>query len=201
MNVAMTWPLFSVKAQQVFNTWSTCVKLAWGLPRSTHTYLVDNLLSAGIPSVRASVLARYLKFYESVTTSSSMEVRVVANLASADIRSTTGNNLFNLKKEVSMDITGVNMGKARMVLLNTRTPVPAEDSWRIGCLRKFLTEKSQLEINHQSTDLIDSLVNSLCSSLELFLSLLMSDPDTHTILGVYLYERCSIYYIYLNIYI
>ena len=53
---AMIWSLFSVKAQQVFNTWSTCVKLAWGVPRATHTYLVDNLLSAGIPSVRASVL-------------------------------------------------------------------------------------------------------------------------------------------------
>ena len=34
---AMTWPLFSQKAQQVFNCWSTCVKLAWGVPRATHT--------------------------------------------------------------------------------------------------------------------------------------------------------------------
>ena len=27
---AMTWSLFTEKAKQVFNTWSTCVKLAWG---------------------------------------------------------------------------------------------------------------------------------------------------------------------------
>jgi hypothetical protein len=59
---AMTWSLFSDKAKQVFNSWSTCVKLAWGVPRATHTYLVDNFLSAGIPSVRASVLARYCRF-------------------------------------------------------------------------------------------------------------------------------------------
>ena len=36
---AMTWSLFTEKAKQVFNTWSTCVKLAWGVPRSTHTYM------------------------------------------------------------------------------------------------------------------------------------------------------------------
>ena len=72
---AMTWSLCSDKARQVFNCWNTCVKLAWGVPRSTHSYIVDSLLSSGIPSVRACVLARYLKFYESVTTSSSDEVR------------------------------------------------------------------------------------------------------------------------------
>ena len=54
---SMTWPLYSAKAKQVFNTWSTCVKLAWGVPRATHTYLVDNLLSGGIPSIMVSVLA------------------------------------------------------------------------------------------------------------------------------------------------
>ena len=68
---AMTWPLYSQRAKQVFNTWSTCVKLAWGVPRATHTYLVDNFLSGGIPSIRASVLARYSKFVNRVRSSQS----------------------------------------------------------------------------------------------------------------------------------
>ena len=34
---SMTWPLFSEKARQVFNCWSTCGKLAWDVPRATHT--------------------------------------------------------------------------------------------------------------------------------------------------------------------
>ena len=42
---AMTWSLFNDKAMQVFNCWSTCAKLAWGVTRATHTYFVDNLLS------------------------------------------------------------------------------------------------------------------------------------------------------------
>ena len=140
------------------------MKLDWGVPRATHTYLVDNLLSAGIPSVKASVLARYLKFFESVRSSASIEVRVVANLAAADMRSMTGNNLYHLKRETGMDITRENMGKAREVLLNTRTLVPVQDTWRIGCLKKFLSQKSQLEAQHQPTELMDTLIDSLCST-------------------------------------
>ena len=89
---------------------------------------------------------------------------VVANIAAADIRSMTGNNLFNLKKEANMDITKENIGKARMVLLNTRTSVPDQDKWRLACLKKFFSQKFQLEANHQSSELVDSLIDSLCSS-------------------------------------
>ena len=49
------------------------------------------------------MVARYLKFFESVKSSSSVVVSVVANLAAADIRSVTGSNLFNLKREAGMD--------------------------------------------------------------------------------------------------
>ena len=49
------------------------------------------------------------------------------------------------------------MGKARMVLHNTRTPVYVQDSWWIVCLKKFLSQKFQLEATYQLTDLIDSL--------------------------------------------
>ena len=39
------WQLDSSMANQYFSAWRTCVKLAWQLPRSTHTYFVDHLLS------------------------------------------------------------------------------------------------------------------------------------------------------------
>ena len=93
-----------------------------------------------------------------------IEVRVVANLATADIRSTTGNNLFNLRKATSLDLNKENMSKARTVLLNMRKEVPVLDSWRIGCLRKFLNEKFILVAGHQPTDQVDSLIDSLCTT-------------------------------------
>jgi hypothetical protein len=93
---SMTWSLFSDKARQVFNCWSTCVKLAWGVTRATHTYLVENLLSAGLPSLRSSVLSRFCRFYESVKSSKSMEVRLVASLSAEEIRTATGSYIFGV---------------------------------------------------------------------------------------------------------
>ena len=120
---AMTWPLFSEKARQVFNTWSTCVKLAWGVPRATHTYFVDNLLSAGLPSIRACVLARYCKFISNLKSSSSMEVRVVANIAGKDLRSITGANVHYIEKEVWQRLTMDNLNKLMRKLLEFKTKV------------------------------------------------------------------------------
>ena len=134
---AMAWPLYSEKAKQVFNTWSTCVKLAWGVPRATRTYLVDNLLSAGIPSVRACVLARYCKFLSTLRSSPSMEVRVVANIAEADIRSITGSNVYNIEKETGRKFIVDNLGKLRKSLLSMKTEVPNQDTWRIAVSENF----------------------------------------------------------------
>ena len=103
---AMTWSLFSDKARQVFNCWSTCVKLSWGVTRSTHTYLVDNLLAGGMPSLRSCTIACFWNFYHGVMNSNSMEVKLLANLASKDIRSTTGANISGIRKICSGDLSG-----------------------------------------------------------------------------------------------
>ena len=161
---AMTWPLFSEKAQQVFNCWSTCVKLAWGVPRATHTYLVDNLLSGGLPSLRSSVLARYCKFFQSLMKSNSLAVRVMANICSSDVRSSTGSNLLNIEKEVKLDPLRDMLIKVKTALLGLRTPVPVEDCWRIACLQKFLAERFVLDASHQDTEDMDKLIDSLCIS-------------------------------------
>ena len=88
----------------------------------------------------------------------------MANLAAADIRSSTGNNLFNLGKEAGMDLTMDNLWEMRRVLLDLKSKVPIQDTWRLGCLRKFLSDKYALVAMDQDTDEIDSLIDSLCES-------------------------------------
>ena len=148
---AMTWSLFSDKALQVFNCWSTCVKLAWGVTRATHKYLVDNFLSGGIPSMRSSTLACYWKFFQSVKKSSSLEVRVVASMASMDIRSSTGSNLSGIRRECKEDIGGQPDLVVKQMILGMGSDVPDRDRWRIGCLKKFLDERYQLLAKLQNT--------------------------------------------------
>ena len=58
MHNCMTWSLYSNMANQFYNCWFTCVKLAWNVDRATKTYFVDNLLAGGLPSLRlASFMA------------------------------------------------------------------------------------------------------------------------------------------------
>ena len=161
---SMTWSLYSESARQVFNCWSTCVKLAWDVPRATHTYLVDNLFAGGLPSIRSSVLARFCKFYKGLRLSSSLAVRVIANIASMDIRSVTGSNLFNIGKEVKLDPVRDQLVRVKAALLALRAAVPERDGWRFGCMRNFFAEKYLLAAGHQDTGQMDSLIDSLCSS-------------------------------------
>ena len=56
------WQLAGAQAEQVYHAWDTCIKLAWQVPRGTHTYFVERMLGCGISHVRTDILARYVKF-------------------------------------------------------------------------------------------------------------------------------------------
>ena len=161
---AMTWSLFSDKARQVFNCWSTCVKLSWGVTRSTHTYLVDNLLAGGMPSLRSCTIACFWNFYHGVMNSNSLEVKLLANLASKDIRSTMGANISGIRKICSGDLQGYSKIKVEKMILGAVAAVPASDSWRIGCLTRFLEMRHQLQNRLEDTTKMDRILDSLCSS-------------------------------------
>ena len=50
------------------------------VPRATHIYFVDQLLSCGLTSLKTDMLSRYVKFVSSLQRSASAEVTVVANI-------------------------------------------------------------------------------------------------------------------------
>ena len=106
--------------------------MAWGVPRSTHRYFVDNFLSSGLPSLKASLLSCYEKFHHGVGVSTSLEVRVVASLVSQDIRRITGSNVYGIRKLCNLDpLTRTSPSVVKEMLLNARTDIPDQDSWRI----------------------------------------------------------------------
>ena len=89
----MLWNFCGEGATQVFNAWSTCVKLTWEVPRATRTYLVQQVLGAGPTSAKTVILARFAGFFASLRKSPSHEVAVLAGLTARDLRSTTGKNI------------------------------------------------------------------------------------------------------------
>ena len=54
--------------------------------------------------------------------------------------------------------------KVKAALLSLKTSVPVEDFWRVGCLRKFLSERLAMAARHEDTVDMDRLIDSLCSS-------------------------------------
>ena len=82
----MLWDLSGEKASQVFNAWTTAVKLTWDVPCATRSYLVQQVLAPGLTSAKTDILARYGGFFRSLRKSPSVEVAVMANLAGNDIR-------------------------------------------------------------------------------------------------------------------
>ena len=87
---SMLWDLTGDGACQVFNAWTTAVKLSWDCPRDTRTYLVQQVLACDQTSARADALTRYGKFFKSLRASTSKEVATMANLVFRDIQTTTG---------------------------------------------------------------------------------------------------------------
>ena len=160
---SMLWNLFGEPADQYFRCWNTCVKLCWDLPRSTHVYFIDNLLSCGFPSIRQQVLTRYVKFYRSLLSSPSKEVAVLARIVGRDASTNTGRNLLNLFLETRLCTKTSPISKFRDFLAKP-SQIPVGSDWRIDLLRKYLSIRSTQHLACEDTAYIDELISSLCST-------------------------------------
>ena len=126
------WQLRGDMAKQVFNAWTTCIKLAWQVPRGTHTYFVDRMLACGISHTRDDILARYVTFLKALRKSPSKEVSVLVNIVGRDIRITTGNNLHLVRDLTGLDPWSCSSGQVKKVFVDRLSEVPPQDMWRLG---------------------------------------------------------------------
>ena len=159
---SMLWNLYGVGASQVFRSWNTCVKLAWGVPRWTHNYFVEHVLSAGIPHVRQQVLCQYLGFTKKLLDSDSPEIKLLANLVARDAGAVTGSNLLNIEAEFGVDPW--NCSSAQLADKYKVYDVPDEDQWRLPLLVKLLDQRREISACEERTKTVSELIDSLCHS-------------------------------------
>ena len=158
---SMLYNLYGEEAEKLYRCWNTCVKLVWRVPRSTHTYLINDLLACDLPSIRDRIMNRYVKFVYGLLRNKSPEVRILANISGSDIRSTMGNNVHNLKTETKT----ANIGACPRLRGNLRqTVVPDTDSWRPGLLQRLLQERADMDAAGENMEIAESLIKSLCST-------------------------------------
>ena len=146
------WDLYGDRAQQCYRAWNTNVKLAWDMPRSTHTWVVDNLLSCNLPSAREKILAGYVGFLNRMRSSASWEVQIMVEVMSRDAGSVTGRNVLNMREEFSKDPREITPRQLREVYQGAEVP-PGEE-WRLIQLREMLEERQErLEAGEEGEDI------------------------------------------------
>ena len=159
------WDLGGDKAKQVYSAWNTTVKLAWGCPQWTRTYMVQQLLCCGHTSARVDILCRYVNFFRSLRKSASHEVQVMSRLLARDIQSVTGKNLQYIYDASGLNPWTVSQGRLKAALVAGEVAeVPLQDRWRLAYLRSLLSQRRvahSLALDEEETrltKLIDSLV-------------------------------------------
>ena len=159
---AMLWDLSGVEAGKVFRSWNSAVKLAWRVPRTTHTYFVDHLLGTGMPSAREKLLSQYVGFHRKLQTSSSKEIRVLSYVTARNAQTVTGKNLLHIEAEFQLNPWVDSISKFKGKTL--RKDIPSVDQWRLEVLKKLLDQRRDMEVCGEDVEEISSLINSLCSS-------------------------------------
>ena len=97
------WDLGGREATMFSNAWRTGHKLAWDVPRSCHTYLVQTVLAPHVASMMAILLHREVGFFHGLLASPSSEMMAAALLAARDLWSTVGANLALVKEVTGLD--------------------------------------------------------------------------------------------------
>jgi hypothetical protein len=154
---SMLWELGSDMTGQYFNAWNTCVKLTWQVPRATHRYFVEQLLSCGHSSVRTDILDRYTRLIKGLKASPSIEVAVMFGVAQRYVRSVTGSNISLIRQDTGMDSVSSSPWDVKKRLLENVASAPDTDEWRLGYLAKLLIDRVEDSAVLRLTGLMDSL--------------------------------------------
>ena len=160
---SMLWNLRSNPTEQYFKCWNTCVKLVYGVPRSTFTYLVEGYFAQSYASLRNQVLSRYPGFYRNLLRSPSKEVRMLAKMVSNDPRSPTCTNLRYMREITSLE-QAESFSSWRIREALPVQNVPDRETWRLGLLHSLMEVRSENSRNVKDTKRICAMIDSLCST-------------------------------------
>ena len=154
------WDLYGMRAEQVYKAWNTVVRLSWNLPRTTHTWLVDNLLCCGLASARERILANYVGFLRRLGSSASKEVQVLSEVEVRDAGSVTGRNILHMREEFG--VHPMLMTSRTLREMYRRVQVPDGKGWKLSLLADMLEENQERkEVGEDGLELelLNSFIN------------------------------------------
>ena len=161
------WDLTSPEAQMVFRAWRTGIKISWNIPRTTHSYFVQDVLTTGVQSLEQRILRNSVGFFQSLLSCPCPEVAVLARIAARDIRSTLGKNIQKIRELTQLDPWSVRKTELHAALeQGLHIEIPKVDSWRPRCLANMLAARSQAFFRADEDEVVrlTSLIESLVTN-------------------------------------
>ena len=135
---SVLWDLTSTEDQMVFRAWKTGIKISWNIPRSTHSYFVQEVLTTGVQSLEQRILRNTAGFFQSLIDCPSSEVAV---FSARDIRSSLGKNLQRIRDLTQLDPWSATKAELHAALeRGLHIETPKADIWRPRCLANLLAE-------------------------------------------------------------
>ena len=90
------WDLFGIEALRLGKSWNVSQIIMLGIPRNSHRYFIEPLSET--KQITFSLFKRYIKFVDSIESSSKSVLREMLFIVRHDYRSNTGQNLRKLMK-------------------------------------------------------------------------------------------------------
>ena len=101
-------------------------------------------------------------FGKSLQKSFSYEIRSLFEIIGYNCQSNTGRNLHYIQTQSGLDPYRISSRKIRD--LDMRQQIPVNEMWRIPTLDRLLKNRSVLLDNMESTEEVDAIIDSVCTT-------------------------------------
>ena len=153
------WNLTSPECERLFKAWNVTIRKVWGLPNTTHRYLIEPISAVMHPKVMLA--RRYTSFVSSLLSSPKFAVRLMAHSSCNDLRTVMGKCLLYISRECGYRCWTEGVLKPIVIKKYMKYfPVPDDQQWRVGLIQELLTEDLQVEGFADSE--IKEMVDYLC---------------------------------------
>ena len=160
-------PYFGLDSQaavQLMNCWGITVKYVWAVPRATNS-VYAHWLSGPLSCFWEDVLARRVKFYQSLLTRPSPELTVIARVIARDQRSTTGANNRFIYNTTGLEARTATLQEVRRELRAKEGAMTDKEEAVALKLTSLLEDRAMMEQHDMETRLISLQFSQLFLTL------------------------------------
>ena len=161
---SVLWDFRSEMFNQIVNSWSVSIRHMWDLPYNTHRHLIEPL---GGQHVYSMILARYVKFVQSISKSSKLAIRYLLQKVKNNYNTQTGNNIrFILDKVGAEDIMTVKVEDIKKLKFCESDD---NNTWKANLIREITNLKHNvLSVNQAGDFRTDGDLIYVCTSCIFF---------------------------------